>query len=127
MNSVMIIDDSEADQFLARCIIEKSKPDIEILQAYDGQEALEILGTLTQQPDVIFLDINMPRMNGHEFLAQYDKWEEQSMIVIMLTSSSQEQDKERSMAYKCVKDYYTKPLDFSRLETALEAAEASGS
>lgn len=113
----MIVDDSEADQFLAKLIIEGFDPDIEILQAYDGQEALEILKDLPKQPDVIFLDINMPRMNGHEFLAEYDTWDVKSQIIIMLTSSSQEQDKEKSLAHKCVKQYFEKPLDSVSLET----------
>ena len=105
MNSVMIVDDSESDQFLSKIIIEKFNPDIRILQAYDGQEALEILANLPKQPDVIFLDINMPRINGHEFLDKYEKWEEQVAIVIMLTSSDQERDKDKSMSYICVKNY----------------------
>jgi len=58
-----------------------------VLQAYDGQEALEVLKDLDTQPDVIFLDINMPRMNGHEFLEEYSKWDKCSVVIIMLTSS----------------------------------------
>ena len=120
MGSVMIVDDSESDQFLSKVIIEKLNPDIKILQAYDGQEALEILADLPKQPDVIFLDINMPRMNGHEFLEKYKTWEEQATVVIMLTSSDQERDKEKSMAYKCVKKYFTKPLDTSALAVVIQ-------
>ncbi len=115
MSSVIIVDDSESDQFLSKAIIGKVNPNIKILQAYDGQEALEILADLPKQPDVIFLDINMPRMNGHEFLEKYNTWEEQTVVVIMLTSSDQESDKERSMSYKCVKKYFTKPVDTSDL------------
>lgn len=117
MKSVMIIDDSEGDQFLAKDIIEEFDSSIEILQAYDGQEALEILRDLPKQPNIIFLDINMPRMDGHEFLEEYETWENPTVVVVMLTSSDQEQDKEKSMAHKCVKNYFTKPLDFSALES----------
>lgn len=121
MNTVMIVDDSESDQFLSKVIIEKVNPDIRVLQAYDGQEALEILADLPKQPDVIFLDINMPRMNGHEFLAKYDACEEQTVVVVMLTSSDQERDKEKSMSYKCVKKYFTKPLDTPALAAFIQA------
>lgn len=116
MRSVMVIDDSDADQYLAKKSIAKYDSGIEVLKAYDGQEALDILGKLPTQPEVIFLDINMPRMNGHEFLAEYEKWENRSPVIVMLTSSDQKEDKERSMAYKCVKEYFTKPLVFSTLE-----------
>ena len=120
MNSVMIVDDSESDQFLSKIIIEKFNPDIKVLQASDGQEALEILADLPKQPDVIFLDINMPRINGHEFLDKYETWEEQVAIVIMLTSSDQERDKDKSMSYICVKNYFTKPLDILALEAVIQ-------
>lgn len=120
MKSAMIVDDSEGDQLLAKMIIAEFDSEIEILQAYDGQEALEILTDLPKQPDVIFLDINMPRMNGHDFLEVYETWENHAVVVIMLTSSDQEKDKERSLAHKCVKKYFTKPLDVVSLEALLE-------
>lgn len=112
LSCVMIIDDSEADQYLCKLTIEEYNSDIKFLQAYDGQEALEMLDVVEQRPDVIFLDINMPRMDGHEFLEHYNKREgDKSTVVVMLTSSDQERDKERSRAYKCVKKYLLKPLD----------------
>ena len=113
---VMIIDDSDGDQLLTKLTIEEFDSEIKILQAYDGQEALEVLADLPNQPDLVFLDINMPRMNGHEFLEKYGTWENQSPIVIMLTSSDQQQDKENSMKYKCVKKYFPKSLETSDLE-----------
>lgn len=118
MFTIMIIDDSEADQFLASHVIEEFNPEIDVLQAYDGQEALDILRVLPKQPDVIFLDINMPRMNGHDFLKEYDKWNEHSIIIIMLTSSDQTADREMSRAYESVVDYFTKPLSTQALEKA---------
>lgn len=114
--TIMIIDDSEADHFLAKDLIEKYNPNITVLQAYDGEEALEILAPMEKQPDVIFLDINMPRMNGHEFLKNYSQKDKQAPVIVMLTSSDQEKDRERSQAYKCVKKYYSKPLDITVLE-----------
>jgi len=116
MHSVMIVDDSEPDQYLAQHIIEEFDPTIKILEAYDGQEAVDILKDLPQQPDVIFLDINMPRMNGHEFLEEYETWEVKSVVIIMLTSSDQDLDKEKSRAHNSVIDYFTKPLDTAKLE-----------
>lgn len=122
MNTVMIIDDSDTDQYLSTHIIKKYDSNIEILQAYDGEEALEILKALPIQPDLIFLDINMPRMNGHEFLEEYDKWEKRSEVIIMLTSSDQEQDKKKSLAYQCVKKYYVKPIEIMDLKTIIQEA-----
>lgn len=115
----MIIDDNDGDQFYAKVIIEKFDPKIEILQAYDGQEALDMLADIPKQPDVIFLDINMPRMDGHEFLKVNDERKEKtSAIILMLTSSDQEKDRDRSMAYQSVRGYITKPLEVINLEEA---------
>lgn len=118
--SVMIVDDSEADQFISKFLLEKYDPNVEVLQAYDGQEALDVLDSVEQQPTVIFLDINMPRMNGLEFLAAYDKrGENGSSIVVMLTSSDHKKDVDASMSYKSVKEYLTKPLGVEYLERIL--------
>ena len=68
ISSVMIIDDSDADQFLTEAIIKKTFLSIEIHQAYDGEEALETLDSMDKQPSLILLDINMPGMNGLELL-----------------------------------------------------------
>jgi CheY-like chemotaxis protein len=116
---VLLVDDSDADQFLAKATVERYDQNIEIIQAYDGAEALDILKAAEHPIDVIFLDINMPVMNGHEFLEEYSKQAKSTTIVVMLTSSDQEKDKERASAYECVKKYYTKPLDISDLEEVL--------
>ncbi|MDB2683163.1 response regulator [Alphaproteobacteria bacterium] len=115
ISSIMIVDDSESDQFLTKVIIEKYDDTIEIMQAYDGQEALEQLDAIDKQPDIILLDINMPRMNGFEFLEEYNKREEKSKIIAMLTSSDQEEDKEKSIKYGCVKTYFVKPLSSDKV------------
>ncbi len=121
---IMVIDDNEADHFLAQEEILSFNPNSEILQAYDGKEALEILGKLKKRPDIIFLDINMPVMNGHEFLEHYTKTKPNHAIVVMLTSSSQTLDMERSKSYHCVKAYFEKPLNEADLRKVLSTNEA---
>jgi CheY-like chemotaxis protein len=115
ISCVLVVDDSESDQFISKLVIGNCDPNIVVLSAYDGQEALEMLASDECKPDLIFLDINMPRMNGHEFLEQYNKNIDQPVVIVMLTSSEQEVDRERSMAYPCVKTYLIKPLDESHL------------
>lgn len=115
-SSIMIVDDNESDQFLTREMIEEFDASITIFQAYDGEEALEQLDAMNEQVSLIILDINMPRMNGFEFLEEYNKRESKSAIIAMLTSSDQEQDKKRAAQYDCVKDFYLKPLQSSDLE-----------
>lgn len=123
ITKIMIIDDSEADQFMAVEAIEEFDENIEILQAYDGQEALTALETLDSQPDLIFLDINMPLMNGHEFLAEYTGKKHHNAVIVMLTSSMQEKDKERAISFACVKNYVEKPLVLDNIKDILQTLE----
>ena len=123
MQSVMIIDDSEADQFFAKLEIAKFDSSISVLQAYDGFQAIETLEKLGNPPDVIFLDINMPRMSGHEFLDEYVKKFQKTSVVVMLSSSSLDVDKDRALAFDCVRDYIEKPLDAAYLSRVSELLE----
>jgi len=107
----MVVDDSEGDQMLTKIIIEDFDSAITVLQAYDGREALDMLLTASSvKPDIIFLDVNMPGMGGHEFLEEYNKLEDTSIVVLMLTSSDQEIDKQKSLQYSFVKRYIQKPV-----------------
>lgn len=111
IKTVLTIEDSEPDQFLTKRAILDFDNEIEVLQAYDGKEALAILKERNAGIDLIFLDINMPGMNGFEFLETYTAQEDETkQVVIMLTSSSQEKDIERAKGYSFVKEYLVKPL-----------------
>lgn len=118
MNTILIIDDSEPDQFYSEMVLEEVAGEIRLMKAYDGQEALEILAKHEVVPDLILLDINMPRMDGHEFLEAWTEGNTRDIpVVVMLTSSNQKQDKDRAFAYKCVKDYMVKPITPESVET----------
>ena len=124
--SILVIEDSEPDQFLCKFVIEEFDPKIEVIQAYDGQQALDILKDRSETPpDIIFVDINMPRMGGFGFL---DAYHSQSgsiqSTVIMLTSSSQKKDKEKASNYNYVKDYIDKPLRQEHLEQLANLIES---
>lgn len=114
IKSALIIDDNDGDQFLSKMILEQSEPGLDVYQAYDGEEALQLLRGLEMQPDIIFLDINMPRMDGLEFLEEYSKSENTSTVAI-LSTSEQEKDIEKAQSYECVKKYFTKLLDHEDL------------
>ena len=120
IKSIMIVDDSEADQFLTTMVIEEYNPAIKIIQAYDGQEALEKLEEMVEKPCIIILDINMPRMNGFEFLEEYNKKDYTVKIITMLTSSDQIHDREKALQFKCVHGYSVKPLEVENLRKLIE-------
>ncbi|MEW9616114.1 response regulator [Shinella sp. S4-D37] len=114
IHSILVVDDDENDQFICEYIIRKYDPSIRILKAFDGAQALDILHRET--PDAIILDINMPVMNGFEFLDRYaEEFEVHAPVVAMLTSSHLGKDRERAMRYSFVKSYFEKPLQSDHL------------
>jgi len=118
IKSILVVDDNEADQMITRTAINDYNPNIKILVAYDGTEALQVLRELNEPPSIILLDINMPQMNGFEFLEKY-KTVCNSAIIVMLSSSDQEQDKMRALSHSDVKDYITKPITMEDLRNAV--------
>lgn len=120
IKKILMIDDCEPDQFLNKALIELFAPEIEVIQAYDGREALIILNELESPPDIIFLDINMPVMNGHEFLEAYTKENSSPAPVFMLTSSEQKKDMERLENIDVIRTFIPKPLDLEKLKEIKE-------
>ena len=123
MKHVLLIDDNEIDSYIAQHIIVKNKMPQKISVKSSAIEALEFLATLRNNreefPDYIFLDIQMPEMNGFGFLDEFNKFPNVLIghcNVIMLTSSGHERDRKHSFQYPCVKKFITKPLSFDLLE-----------
>ncbi len=115
IKTIMLIDDSEEEHYLTEYVIKKYDPSLVMIQAYDGDEALAMLAEMEEHPSLILLDINMPRMNGFEFLEEYQKLYSSS-VVVMLSSSDQGSDKKRAFEYSVVKQYIIKPIEVQDLE-----------
>lgn len=127
MKSIMVVDDSDADQFIIETLVTKLDSSIQLYKIWDGEEALEFLNdSENDSPSIIFLDINMPRMNGFEFLEAYRKLLEKGLVqeipIIMYSTSEEEADKQKAQEYYVVKDYLVKPLDKDVLAKTLEKA-----
>jgi CheY-like chemotaxis protein len=122
IHSILVVDDDENDQFICEYTIRKFDPSIRVIKAFDGTEALDVLRRET--PDAIILDINMPVMNGFEFLDRYaEEFEVHAPVVAMLTSSHLGKDRERAMQYAFVKSYFEKPLQADHLRVMTELLE----
>ena len=112
---ILLVEDNEADIFYASEILEDAKIAGEINVVRDGKQAIDFLDKTGEYsgvhfPDLVFLDINIPKKNGHEVL-EYIKTNEalKHITVIMLSTSSTQADKDK--AYKNLANgFITKPL-----------------
>jgi len=120
---IMLVDDNENDNFFHEREIKKTYLETLVISKESGPEALEYLTSMTEKgnikPILIFLDINMPGMNGWEFLIEYNKLEKEiqsAIIVVMLTTSDNPETKARALSYASVSDYIAKPLTKEKME-----------
>lgn len=109
-NKVLLVDDDDATNFLAEMAFNNLAIAREIEIASDGLIAYEWIRQ-NNCPDIIFLDIRMPRMDGFDFLDNITKMNvcKQAKIV-MLTSSTRAEDKAKAFTYNGVIEYIEKPL-----------------
>jgi CheY-like chemotaxis protein len=116
MRSIFLVDDDEDDRSLFKEAVSVLDKNIQCWTASDGQQALDMLQfELVVTPDVIFLDLNMPKMNGLEFLKNLKKLRNfKSIPVIIYTTSSNPEDIRKTKELGAT-DYLTKPSDFDQL------------
>lgn len=117
LHTILLIDDDPATNFLHNLIIQKENCTANIICKQSAEEALVYLRSKVKgeypHPELIFLDINMPGMNGWEFLNEYkniEKIQEAGKILVMLTTSLDFSDRDKAGKIKEITQFKTKPL-----------------
>jgi CheY-like chemotaxis protein len=119
---ILIIDDDEINNFIAAKLIDKIPVKAKVTTCLNGQQGLDKVKSLLDSeefPDIIFLDINMPIMNGWEFLEDYDKLKNQinkQVIINMLSSSVYNDDINKAETYPSVNKFISKPLTVEKIK-----------
>jgi len=128
LNCILLVDDDEPTNFFNKMILEdvNCAKSIEVVDS--GQDALDYLkktavSGCSSSPELIFLDINMPAMNGWEFLERYSSLEKQqkaNVVIVMLTTSLNPDDQAKASSIPDVSGFETKPLTPEKLELILK-------
>ncbi|SDR95635.1 response regulator [Christiangramia echinicola] len=129
-----IIDDDKIYVNLVKKIIEIKKLSENLLIYKNGKEALdyfkEIMENVTDEdklPDIIFLDLNMPVMDGWEFLTEFIKIKNnlnKKITLYVVSSSIDPRDLERAKSFNLVTDYLIKPIELKKFEKIFERTAA---
>ena len=123
----MLIDDDPITNMINTKII-KMNFSVEVNDYANAQLALDQIKDISENspnklPDVIFLDINMPIMDGWEFLVEFQKLPLnvlENCKIFMLTSSIDVEDIEKAKTYRVVNDFVSKPLTLEKLRNLIQ-------
>ena len=123
ISTVMLVDDNDTDNFIHKRVIELTKFSKNIIVKNSGKSALEYLDSnknnIELLPDIIFLDINMPIVDGFVFLFEYENFPEDlknKCKIVILSSSDSKRDIDRIVDNEYVINFITKPLSDDSLE-----------
>ncbi|MGV3509798.1 MAG: response regulator [Sphingobacteriaceae bacterium] len=116
MKTVLVIDDIEISTFIVRKLINQVSPQTTVYECNDPIKGLDMITELN--PDFIFLDLNMPLMDGWQFLDKMQK-KDLDHKVIILTSSTSSDDHGESYNFPNVYTFLVKPLKPSDITTLL--------
>lgn len=125
-----IIDDDAIFTFTIKKLLIKNLLTNRIDSFVNGQQAIDKLNDFrahkTAFPNVILLDINMPILDGWQFLNEYAEFEEKKNTVVYLVSSSIDpRDREKAALYKDIQDFVVKPVTLDALTSLMHKAEVS--
>ncbi|MEE1947143.1 response regulator [Pedobacter sp. KR3-3] len=130
--NLLVIDDDDINIFIIKKIVEKTGFDIEMVSKSNGQLAIDYLKDAISRgatlPHLILIDINMPVMNGWEFVEAYQQLGIAKPVdLYILSSSVYENDIEKTKSYSAVRGFISKPLSIERLTELIKALEAKRS
>ena len=128
INTICIIDDDPIFVFGSKILLRNNSFASDYLVCRNGKEALDVITPLIESeeslPEVIFLDLNMPIMDGWEFLDEFGKLSEENNIrIYILSSSVDSRDIARAKNYGMVNGFIAKPLTDAKIKELAQEIE----
>lgn len=118
--NLLLIDDDEDDQEIFMTAATAASDNVNCIALFDAQEALRKLSAREIKPDVIFLDLNMPIMNGQQFLSEIKRRHDLKDIPIIIFSTSSSHHTIKSVKDLGAADFITKPSLYDELVDILK-------
>lgn len=114
---ICIIDDDPIYQILIERIIAMSKTDFKVMRFKNGKEALDAftLDTTKNLPEIILLDLEMPIMDGWDFMTKIEKLPTEQTAIYIVSSSISYEDREKAKSFTKIKGYLSKPIDSGKI------------
>jgi CheY-like chemotaxis protein len=123
LHNIMIVDDDEIYHLLFSEIIVLADVANKISPFLTVEESLNYLNTTDDLPELIFLDINMPGLDGWDFLKEFDKLNENiknKVRIVMLSSSIFEEDRIKALQNKYVTEFVVKPINVEKVKSLVK-------
>ena len=139
LSCILLIDDNTDTNYFHRLLLKELELSELVVECRDGEMGLEYFEEeqlhpldvedpqserVLVKPELVFLDVNMPRMDGWEFLEEFERLpprKQGQTIFVMLSSHFDPEDEERALSHECVKVYMEKPLTEKKLNFILES------
>lgn len=124
LGRIMLVDDDDFTNYYNEVVLKRMNAYEDIVIFQNGKDALDYLKTDKEKVDLILLDINMPIINGWQFLEEYGEFDKnKKAIIVMLTSSVNIEDKKKAEGFKDVTKYVSKPLNAESIKEILAIFE----
>ncbi|WP_425638190.1 response regulator [Algoriphagus yeomjeoni] len=124
-DTIFLVDDDPINNLINKRLLGKVGIAENIIEFLEGEEALNKLNDIDSSESLlIFLDINMPVLNGWEFLNKYQEtFANRCDKIVILSSSIDYQDRFKAQGYKIVSGFLEKPLTLEKIKTQMEKYE----
>jgi CheY-like chemotaxis protein len=121
----LLVEDDDTHAHLVKRSLEKARVANELFRVADGIEAMTFLRQRDEhadkpRPDVVLLDLKLPKMNGHEVLAEIKRQPELRLIpVVIMTTSDTETDREKAYEHRA-NSYVVKPVNYEKFRQLVD-------